>query len=177
VGCQKTLTPQEFTDYLNNPANGFITENKTGHYNFSLQYLPPELISLQYVFSGIEKDFEKLKKESDSTLHFKLTICNTDSVPEDHKSPGYQDKMNYLNTGIMENCLLISQNGDSIQPVIHLYEKGFNIKPCENVLFGFENKKGLKLEKILIKAPLYFNGYRVFDIRKVKSLNVPKINL
>jgi hypothetical protein len=174
-GC-KQLTPQEFVDYVNNPENGFVQKQKINKYSFEVQYLPPDYLALQFALSGIEPDFDKLKDEADSTLNFKLTICSEDSVPLDRKSDAYKEKVNYLNNDFIQSCALVT-NKDTLLPIIHHYEMNPNIKPCDNVMFAFENSKKVKPIKIIIVAPLYSIKPFEFDVQKIKTLNIPKIKL
>lgn len=177
TGCGESLTPMEFTTYINNPKNGFVKKQTANNYSFELQYLPPDYIALRYVFSGIETDFKKIKEQSDSTLNFKLTLCNLDSVLIDNKSAAYQARINYLMNSFNQHCVLLTENKDTIYPIIHHYERNANVKPCENVLFAFENRKDLNPDKIIIKAPLFAEKPLIFDIKKIKTLHVPKIQL
>jgi len=177
TGCKQGLTPQQFVDYVNNPQNGFITEKKYKNHVFTLQYIPSEYITLQFVFSGLEQDFDKLKVQSDSALHFKLTICNNDSLPQDLNSKEYQDKITFLNSRFVENCFLLTTENDTIHPVIHHFEKGFNIKPCVNVVFAFDNYQKVIPHKLLINAPLYTSSPLEFDIKKIYKLSIPNIKI
>lgn len=174
-GCSK-VTPQEFVDYVNNPENGFVKEQKSDRYSFKIQYLPPDYIALQFLLPGIETDFEKVKDQADSTLNFKLTICSEDSVPTDIKSEAYKQKVHFLNTDFIQSCVLITDK-DTLLPIIHHYETNPNIKPCENVMFAFENTKDLHPEKIILIAPLYSKKPLEFDVKKIKRLTIPKIKI
>jgi hypothetical protein len=174
-GCNQ-VTPKEFVSFINNPENGFIKQQKSNNYSFTVQYLPPDYIALQFVLSSIENDFDKLKNEADSTLNFKFTICSEDSIPTDTKSEAYQEKVRFLSNDFIQSCVLITEK-DTLLPVIHHYEMNPNIKPCENVMFAFENTKKLIPQKIRIVAPLYSNKPLEFDVRKIKSLSVPSIKL
>lgn len=177
IGCGESLTPMEFTNYINNPENGFVKKQSANNYSFELQYLPPDYIALRYVFSGIENDFEKIKEQSDSILNFKLTLCNLDSVPVDNKSEVYQTRINFLMNSFSQHCVLLTDNQDTLFPVLSHYERNANVKPCENVLFAFENSKDLVPNKLILKAPVYANKPLIFDISKINTLHIPKIKL
>ena len=174
-GCNQ-VTPKEFVTFINNPENGFIKQQKSNNYSFNVQYLPPDYIALQFVLSGIENDFDKLKNEADSTLNFKFTICSEDSIPTDTKSEAYKEKVHFLSNDFLQSCVLITDK-DTLLPVIHHYEMNPNIKPCENVMFAFENTINLKPLKIIITAPLYSKKPLEFDVQKVKHLKIPEIKL
>lgn len=174
-GCNQ-VTPQQFVDYVNNPENGFVKVQKADKYTFKVQYLPPDYIALQYLIPSIETNFEKTKEQADSSLHFKLTICLEDSIPTDIKSDLYKQKVKYLTNDFIENCILITDR-DTILPIIHHYETNPNIRPCENVMFAFENTKNLKPEKIIIIAPLYSKKPLEFEVQEIKRLKIPTIKL
>jgi hypothetical protein len=177
TSCEKTLTPQEFARYIDNPQNGFITQKKQNNYQFKLQYLPGSYVALQYILNGIESDFNTLKMQLDSNLQFKLTICNQDSVKEDKKSEQYLNKVNFLNNYFIENCYLITENNDSLRPIIHHFERGGSISPCENVMFAFNKDISNKPMKLIINASIYTKKNLEFDIRKVLSSKVPRVSL
>lgn len=171
-GCNK-LSPQQFVDYVNDKTNGFVKEEKCNNYSFKLQYLPPDYIALQYVMFGIDPDFEKCRKQANSSINFKLTICNEDtSIVQLHKDSIF----NNSSTAIIDRVIMIS-NGDTINSSIDHKENNAKIKPCENILYAFENKKNIKPEKIIVYASRYAKNPIVFKINKIKQIKIPDIKL
>ena len=186
---KKTCTPLEYVDWIEDPANGLLVKKDVGDYNFTILYKP-----LDYIIIKEKKD-DKLKKEDLQTekseiedlqyFTFKIGLkANSGDLLKYNltKVNDYYARVEYFSFA-MQNDLKLLDGNDTLNCILHHFERTFGLAPYCNFVLGFklsENSPGKIVTHFSDKTLIYND--RVLGIGPIKLTvkgnnikNIPKL--
>jgi hypothetical protein len=181
-GCKETLTPEEFTAWFENEENGFIFNQTIDSFSYKIQYRPNELMSLIAYKGDNNQNLSVLKREFSEDWYFKLNICEIDKKKDALKTnlgseSDYFKRVHFLSEEIKENAFLILQSNDTAWCTLHVYERTYNINPCQTLLFSFPKSKAQGISKFILYDKVFSGKPIEFDVDQIDRKKYPQFKL
>jgi hypothetical protein len=176
--CKDGLSPQEYAQWVEDPANGLnITKSEKG-YRFNLHYQPIEyIVALQLRQSEIREDVLKQETEKMKDLQyytFKLSTATGHPVFSGD-SLQFPEKMIYLLSGMQKDMVLL-EGKDSLPCKLFHFEEANGVLPYDNCVLAFEKTKGAEHDKtFLYKAEKLGIDWIKIPLKATEISKIPKL--
>lgn len=147
LACTRTMSHAEALEYISNPKNGYIQQYSSKKIQYKAIYKP---ISLVFA----ERQAEKKAESTENTLHYFQLQLSTHENKELNtlttSEKQYEELLQTLQTNILNHVKLITNTGDTIQPVAGNYSNFYGHNKYSAILLAFsseaiQNCKTLKL--------------------------------
>lgn len=177
--CQPDqLAPREFSEWVENPANGLNNQREMGEYQLSAQLMPIPYQAIQLHKASLNAEhLSEMEIELTESLDIHFTMApqegemsflkyNLSSLEE------YQERVNYLSFEMDEYVYLLNGN-DTLRPNLYHFERTFDLSPAAHFLLSFPRPKMLEGDVILILEDHYFGMGPVrfrFDLSRLSQL-------
>ena len=146
-GPELPTSPQEFRAWFEQEDNGFIRTKTIGAVTFAVQQRPAELMAANEIFNSTvtAEAAAAIQDGYRNSRYFALRISPTDAAgPQAGDAmqaaslnfADYSDKIKYLSYHLQEHTQLVA-GGDTIEPSIYHYERGYEANPVQTFLFAF----------------------------------------
>jgi hypothetical protein len=182
---RKKLTPLEYVVWVENPDNGLKVERSWDHYKLTLQYEPLEYVTLKDIgkLEVTAAEFNKKKKEFGNYQYYLLTIKDTLGNEELLKSDlndknEYYSRVEYFSFE-MQKDLLLAEGTDTLNCLLHHFERIYGIAPYATFILAFEKTKHSdESNKTLIYSDRALGiGIAKIKIREENLENIPELVL
>ena len=184
LGCQKTISPKELTQFLKNPSNGLRKTKTIGVLQLELIYQPASLTILNE-HHGQSMDSENFNKqlkelEEQESFLFRLkiddghnkSIANYNVRNESER----QQRLYYLSYQMKKDIYLV-MGKDTLPPMLYHFEGTFDLAPHRAFMVAFEKPKNNEaLDRIFVlDSPMFGTGPIKLKIKHSDIENTPNV--
>lgn len=191
IGACKTsvsLYPDEYLDYLINPDNGLIKENKMNDVQMSIEYKPASYLALvevdKFSLTKNQNTLDSLTKNYTDQYFFILKIAvkgNNDFLKAGiSNQEEFYKRIEYYQTQFI-NDIYLTDGNDTITCLSANMERNYGIAPQTNFSLLFENVKHKKVFEndlcIIINDQILGTSKNIFCFQKKALNNIPTLNI
>ena len=159
LACTRSLPPEDYMKWCNNPENGLIIRKEYPPFVFSLEYRPQDLVALQNTV-GEETDQVEFSGQLEELrqyqyYNFKISSeANVDFLKAGIQSQQeYFERIGYFSSFAQPDFL---DGTDTLTCAMYHFERNYGISPYQTIILGFqnpnpdvENKTLVYLDKVL----------------------------
>ncbi len=182
--CSSILEPQEYLKWVESDENGMFGVKKIENLEYKIHYKPHDYIALKSVLKNDLTDFDKKKKQLGDLQYFtfQLKMLKGNDSPLKYQlthENEYYDRIAYLSFGIQDDIILI-ENGDTLNCVLAVFERNYNIAPTSTINLAFEpntNNKKNSTKEFVFNDRMFNNGPIRIKINKKKIQNIPELKI
>lgn len=171
ASCSGNLEKKEYMEWVRDPENGLHVKEKSGEFEFDLQYLPSDYV---WITSGMDPNARKSSSEQ-----FILTIQPVDQSKDFIKGfvqneTERQERLYYFSYQF-QNDLRLAENNQSKPCALFHFERQHDVKSGRTFLLGFEPTDPSAEEmKLMIESP-YFSSLPIS--LKISKKNIPSLTI
>jgi len=142
-GHKQKLGIEDYISWVEDEENGLQVNRKVGDFGFAVQHQPIPYMILQNAGKEkiSQKELEKEVKEQEGLQYYTFSIRSVDGkdVLNNSFNITYQERLEYFSFGIDKDLSLV-EGEDTLQCVMHHYERNYNISPEVRITVAFEQK-------------------------------------
>lgn len=139
-GCQKQLSPEDYTAYVSDPNNGLRKDKVINGFEISIMYEPVDFLMAQDDLSSIDNGSER-RNELEQFEHFQFRIkaLNGSNVLlfNETKSQNEVTRINHFSFYAKNDFELVSGN-DTNQCMVAHYSRNYNLSPTVDLSLAFD---------------------------------------
>jgi len=180
----QTVDSSKYIKYLSNPQNGLEQSVRSNEYQFSLRFLPADLLALREQESRgfSQKTFEDTKKNFDDLIYFSLSIVDTergmDLVKKFSTDSLRSAKATQYFSFDMAQHIYLVQGGDTIGCTLFNYDRNYGVSPENNFSLAFKHKKNSDSDLQIIYEDRVLNcGIIRFSIKQQDIIKIPSVKI
>lgn len=139
---KRTLSPQEYALYIENPDNGLCVKKQIDKFEFTLQYKPVEYIALietkdvHITTATLNQKKEELGKMQYFTLKVKANNADEFLKSGIATEEEYFQRLEYFMSMAQDDISLIDGK-DTLACALYHYERNYGIAPVNNIVLAF----------------------------------------
>ena len=183
TSCNKPVTKQELTTYLNDPDNGLKQEVKIGSYKISLTYRPTDLLVEQDLFGDTTVETIEAKRTEYNAYYY--FILNMSLGENDVLYKGstnqlqFSASLNKLNFGLSEYIYAIADEKDTINLADYYVPNLYGMGGTTQILLVFPKDISIIYEEleVTVKELGFGTGQQKFKFKIKDMNNVPELKL
>ena len=182
-GPKKTLSPEKYVKWCDNPDNGLVVKKDLGQFSFTLCYTPPEYLAVKELGKRVELNstiLDSAVKEYSDLQYFTFRMGSVNEgdflKQEITTEQDYFDRIHYYNSQVNKDIFLVDGN-DTLKCVMHHFERTYSVAPYDNLLLAFEKGKGNGSKKMIYNDHILGTGPVIITISQEAINNIPHISL
>ena len=171
ASCSRSLDKNEYVEWVKDPVNGLHVKERSGEFEFDLQYLPSDYV---WITSGMDANTRKSSSEQ-----FILTILPIDPsrdliIDFVQNESEKQERLYYFAYQFQNDLSLVSSNQRKTCVLFH-FERQHDVKNGRTFLLGFEPTDTSAEEmNLMIESP-YFSSLPISV--KISKKNIPSLTI
>jgi hypothetical protein len=187
IGCggKKTLSPEQYIEWMNDKNNGLINVQEIGGYKFQLQYQPAEYLA---VCEMISEGNDMTRANFDSVyaqykgMQYCLLKIGSATKGEDFLKQSisteqeYFDRIQYFTSYVQHDMFLLEPN-DTQTCSMHHFERSYSLNSFNTILLAFPNKGNPGQKELLFNDQVLGIGKIRFTIPEKSLSRIPSIEL
>jgi hypothetical protein len=176
LSCQKYITKEEMTSYLNDPENGLKQEITHEKIKVSVVYRPTELIVKQQ--NSEEEEFEKRRVEYDKYHYFILSLSEDghDVLYKGRSNQAqFSESLNRINFQLPMYLCALGDKKDTISLADYYVPNFYGMGGSTQIMLAFPNEKKYKTIEIRLKEMGLGIGEQKFLFKEKDIKKIPKL--
>ena len=182
--CSSMLEPQEYLRWVESEDNGMFGIKTIENMEYRIHYKPHDYIALKSLLDNDISEFDKKKEELGDLQYFTFqlkTVTGSNSPLKYNLQTEneYYDRIAYLSFGIQKDLKLI-ENGDTLNCVLAVFERNYNIAPVSTFSLAFETKLGqheIHTKEFVFTDKVFKNGPIRIQIKEKDIKNIPELKI
>lgn len=168
AGCRKSLSPNEYKAWVENPENGYVQTVNNGNTAIKVLMQPKQYSAAQLYYNS-QGEYASLKEAENAIgnhVYFKVQIQGESKELDFFK--------NYIFFN-MERDIYLLTDGDSIPPSYYLAEPLNGVSPYQIVVVGFPEEfvSGEKVDLRISPSALFPEGAAL--LFEKMNVNIPNL--
>lgn len=181
---KSSLNPKEFIRWVESDENGLFGVKVIEGLEYKIHYRPHEYITLKSQLRDSSISADSMRNQLGDLQYFTFQMKNLNGSNSPLKcglssETEYYDRIGYLSFGVQNDIKLI-ENGDTLNCVLAVFERNFNVAPTNTLSLAFESKKPLELavtKEFVFNDKVFGNGPIRIIIDKENIENIPELKL
>lgn len=185
-GCfRKTFSPKEYYEWSKGSESNLNREFKGNGVDFTLKYIPSELILCNELRNGIlqENDLESRKKELGDLTYFNLRIGSDEQdllMFKVNDEQEYLRRVNYYSMDFQFDIIAVC-GADTVPCVLYQFENTYGVTPHVNISLAFPHQvmesNAENSISILLSDRIFDNNIIRFEYKENELSEVPELTI